>query len=633
LHSFRGILGFGLLIALSACMIALVAGTCSAAGPPFVPENVTATAGDDQVNVSWSPPADDNGSQVEGYRVYRGDSIGSGSLLEEVTGSFLVDDEVDIGKFYYYAVSAFNSAGEGPRSAEVSVKPYELPDHLPLFHVGGREGYVYLSWDTPYMREGYEVLGYRIYRGTSSDSYELLKELGLVSSYSDYDVTSGTLYSYDVRAFNAYGEGGSNRWSAEPLGPPGVPLNFTVEGARDYAALRWEFPTSKGGSWVSEYYVYRGPSAGGLTFLASSEIRPIYQDFDVDNGRTYYYAVTALNEYGEGPRTEALVIVPGGPPTQPKQVEVMMRAFKVVLEWYPPDSSGGFAVTGYNVSRGSDADSLVHIATLGSSDLSFEDTNVTIKELYFFGIAAFNEKGLGEARVVAVKVVGTPSAPRIKSFETMGGRLDVEWAAPLDDGGSDITGYMVYESTDPDDIGSPEFLIEGFRGEVVGFLQLDLELGVTRYYTVAAVNEAGEGERTETFSVMPTNHPESVSNLQFEVEDDGVHLTWIAPSDGGSPITSYWVYKKVGDFNPWIRVTEAGAVLNYTDADVEAGKTYQYYITAVNEVDEGKASNTVVVEIEEDKKKSPGFGLLAAMMAAALIAKVLRPRSRRSLQL
>ena len=163
LHSIRGILGFGLLIALSACMIALVAGTCSATGPPFAPENVTATAGDDLVNVSWSPPTDDNGSQVEGYRVYRGLSSGSGTLLKEVTNtSFLIDDEVDIGKFYYYVVSAFNSAGEGPRSAEVSVKPYELPEHLPLLHGGGREGYVYLSWDTPYMREGYEVLGYRI---------------------------------------------------------------------------------------------------------------------------------------------------------------------------------------------------------------------------------------------------------------------------------------------------------------------------------------------------------------------------------------------------------------------------------------------------------------------------------------
>ncbi|HXF97988.1 MAG TPA: hypothetical protein VNJ46_05175, partial [Gaiellaceae bacterium] len=53
-------------------------------GPPGAPTGLTAIAGDGSVSLAWTAPAFDGGSPVTGYRVYRGEGPGSGSLLASV---------------------------------------------------------------------------------------------------------------------------------------------------------------------------------------------------------------------------------------------------------------------------------------------------------------------------------------------------------------------------------------------------------------------------------------------------------------------------------------------------------------------------------------------------------------------
>jgi subtilisin family serine protease len=74
-----------------------------------------------------------------------------------------------------------------------------------------------------------------------------------------------------------------------------------------------------------------------------------------------------------------------------------------------------------------------------------------------------------------------------------------------------------------------------------------------------------------------------------------VKLTWTVPSNGGSAITSYRVYKSTtgptGSFS--LRTTTTGTSFN--DNGLRTASSYSYYVVAVNSVGEGAPSNTVTV--------------------------------------
>jgi hypothetical protein len=71
-----------------------------------------------------------------------------------------------------------------------------------------------------------------------------------------------------------------------------------------------------------------------------------------------------------------------------------------------------------------------------------------------------------------------------------------------------------------------------------------------------------------------------------------VNLTWTAPSDGGSAITSYKVYRGTVSGGETL-LTTLGNVTSYSDTAVTNGTTYYYRVSAVNAVGEGAQSNEV----------------------------------------
>ena len=97
--------------------------------PPGAPTGLTATPGNAQASLSWTAPSSNGGVAITSYRVYRGTSPGTETLLTTGGCSGLgavlscLDTGLTNGQTYYYKVSAVNSLGEGPQSNEASVKP------------------------------------------------------------------------------------------------------------------------------------------------------------------------------------------------------------------------------------------------------------------------------------------------------------------------------------------------------------------------------------------------------------------------------------------------------------------------------------------------------------------------------
>jgi PKD repeat protein len=96
---------------------------------PGAPTGATATAGNGQVSLSWTPPASNGGVDITSYRVYRGTTSGSETLLTSGGCSGLgvvvscTDTGLTNGQAYYYKVTAVNALGESPQSNEATATP------------------------------------------------------------------------------------------------------------------------------------------------------------------------------------------------------------------------------------------------------------------------------------------------------------------------------------------------------------------------------------------------------------------------------------------------------------------------------------------------------------------------------
>ena len=67
--------------------------------------------------------------------------------------------------------------------------------------------------------------------------------------------------------------------------------------------LTWEVPPAAPGASVVGYNVYRSTTSGGqFVKIASRVLGPPYEDHLVASGRTYFYAVTALDRAGRESR-------------------------------------------------------------------------------------------------------------------------------------------------------------------------------------------------------------------------------------------------------------------------------------------------------------------------------------------
>ena len=80
--------------------------------------------------------------------------------------------------------------------------------------------------------------------------------------------------------------------------------------------------------------------------------------------------------------------------------------------------------------------------------------------------------------------------------------------------------------------------------------------------------------------------PGMPKNLALTPGDKTVTMTWEAPAnDGGSPITGYWVQRGIEGYDDDVVKVDLGPdVLTYTWDGLQNGKSYAFYVWAVNDV-------------------------------------------------
>src|SRR5207244_1426318 len=110
------------------------------------------------------------------------------------------------------------------------------------------------------------------------------------------------------------------------------------------------------------------------------------------------------------------------------------------------------------------------------------------------------------------------------------------------------------------------------------------------FYKITAVNSVGTSTQSTEASATTFSIPSAPQNLQATGGAGNVTLSWQAPSNGGSPITNYKIYRSSSSGTEGY-LTTVGNVTSYTDTGLAVGHTYFYKVSAVNSIGTSALSN------------------------------------------
>ena len=190
------------------------------------------------------------------------------------------------------------------------------------------------------------------------------------------------------------------------LTPPGPATRLLALDRDGYVEVKWGPPEEDGGSEVGLYMMYRGEAADALAPFSLAGIEGYLGDAWVRNGRTYFYAVRAMNEVGLGALSEVVNATPISVPQPPRNLTAVAENGTVRLSWEPPNEVlGSTGHTSYDVYRGTDPEMLGFLKNVRYVE-EYVDAQAVPGTNYYYAVAA--KADIGQSRLAGPVEVRMP---------------------------------------------------------------------------------------------------------------------------------------------------------------------------------------------------------------------------------
>ena len=419
--------------------------------------------------------------------------------------------------------------------------------------------------------------------------------------------------------------------------PPEPRSLVSKQSTRSGVTLTWTAPTDNGGSAITGYKITR-------TFWDKSALETVvvvlaentastdtsYTDTTAEGLTSYTYYVSAINSEGVGSYAHTYIRTkPKEPiPLAPQDLEATEDTRgEVALTWTAPDDDGGFAITGYKITRrhrdGSPPKSVVVVLAedTENTDTSYTDTTVAAITSYTYLVSAINSKGVG---LLAIEYIVTkpqnavPLSPQdLEATEDTRGEVALTWTAPTDDGGFAITGYKIARTYwDKSNLETVVVVLaEDTESTDTSYTDTTVD-ELTKYtYYVRAINSEGVGTYKHKHVLTKPQEPIPAWPRDLVATEDTrgeVTLTWTAPDDdGGHAITGYKIIRTYWDESALETVVvvlaadTASTDTSYTDTTVEAETSYTYHVSAINSEGVGVATHDYITTKPTESVPSP----------------------------
>jgi hypothetical protein len=473
-----------------------VTGTVEKPGAPIIG---TATAGDAQASVSFTPPTSDGGTSITGYTVTSspGGFTGTGAT-SPITVTGLTN-----GTAYTFTVTATNSEGTGSPSAASNIVTPKYSQTI--------------SFTNP----GVQNFG-------TSPTLTATASSGLPVTFTSSTPSVCTVTSGGVLTFLKSGtatinadQAGDGSYMAAPTVTqtftvnavlPGAPTIETVAAGDTIATVSFTPPASDGGTSITGYTVTSSP--GGFTGTGAAS--PITVT-GLTNGTTYTFTVTATNSVGTGlPSAASNSVTPlssqtitfSNPGTQNFGTSPTLTA----------TASSGLPVTFTSSTPG--------VCTVTSGGvLTFLKS----------GTATINADQAGDGSYMPAPTVTQsftvnavwPGAPTTVTAAAGDTQATVSFSPPTSDGGASITSYMV--------MSNPEGLIG--IGAASPITVTGLTNGTTYTFTVTATNSVGTGLPSAASNSVTPLSSQTITFSNPGTQNFGTSPTLTATASSGLPVT------------------------------------------------------------------------------------------------
>jgi hypothetical protein len=262
------------------------------------------------------------------------------------------------------------------------------------------------------------------------------------------------------------------------------------------------------------------------------------------------------------------------------------------VTWAAPIPNGGPPVTGYVITPylGTAAQTPTVVGVVTSAVV----TGLTNWSQYTFKVAASNEFGVGPQSLASNSVTPTeplvvPGAPTIGIATARSTEATVHWTAPLFDGGSAITGYVVtpYIGTTAQ---TPRSV-----GVVTSLVLTGLANGTTYSFTVAAKNVLGTGAPSAiSNAVTPAAVPSAPTGVVAQpglatATNGSLLVSFIPGASNGSAILTY-VATCTSTQKGVAAVNATGTTSPITVSGAATSKRFTCRVTATNSIGTSAAS-------------------------------------------
>ena len=414
--------------------------------------------------------------------------------------------------------------------------------------------------------------------------------------------------------------------------PPDAPTSLTAAAdGQSEIDLSWTEPTNDGGSDITGYRIEVSPNGtSSWTDLVpnTNSTSTTYGHTGLAPGTTRHYRVSAINSVGTGTASnvanattdDAAPTVPGAPTGLSATAS---GTSTIDLDWTAPTDNGGSDVTGYRIEVSSNGSSGWSNLEANTNSTTYAHTGLSAGDTRHYRVSAINSVGTGDASRTANATTATtvPGAPTSLTATASGTTtINLDWTAPVDDGGASISGYKIEVS--PNGNSKWTERVGNTGTTTASYSHTGLSAGTTRYYRVSAINTNGTGTASNTANATTaTTVPGAPTSLTATASGSKrINLSWTEPTDdGGASITGYRIEVSPNGTSNWTeRVGNTNSTgTTYAHTGLSAGDTRYYRVSAINATGTGTASNTADATTGTD----PGPLVLTVQAVSATVTE------------
>ncbi len=323
--------------------------------------------------------------------------------------------------------------------------------------------------------------------------------------------------------------------SQGPAAPQGLSAAKPDEGQ---VALTW---LANGEPDLDGYNVYRGTAPAPTDVLTTTGAADTtFTDTTVDNGTTYYYAVSAVNVSGqESPLSNEVEVTAGLPPASASRLRAVPSPGSIELRWAASPAADVSAYAIYRAdSLSVDPDSLALYATTADAGTTFTDGSVTDGTDYIYRVQALDVDGFESG--LTAPAISTPYATTVQTA-----------ALATFDRGADPEDPRNYAL-----VGLPGTVDRSVAATLTGTAGADWRAFRD---TGAESDFLAEFDGSEAFNFRPGRGFWIISTRPWEVEEDAQAVSLGADGAVALPLNAGWniISNPLGVDVPWSLVEAA----------------------------------------------------------------------------